>query len=149
MHAHHYALGTTVGEALLTPTRIYTRAVRALRESLGESLHALCHVTGGGVPENLPRVLPDGVAARIDGARPWPARFRVIAEGGPVELDEMRRPFNLGIGLIAVVDPTRAEDALAALRAAGEDAWRLGSLEPEANAKPHVRYVGDPEEVHR
>lgn len=152
LRAHHDALGTTVGEALLTPTRIYTGAVRALREKLGESLHALCHVTGGGVPENLPRVLPDGVVARLDGARPWPSIFRVIAEGGPVELEEMRRTFNLGIGLIAVVERSRAEDALEALRAAGEDAWRLGSLAPQpspGDGKAPVVYVDDPEEVRR
>jgi phosphoribosylformylglycinamidine cyclo-ligase len=147
----HPALGTTVGEALLTPTKIYTSAVRALRSALGEDLHALCHVTGGGVPENLPRVLPDGVVARVDGARPWSPLFRLIAEGGPVELAEMRRTFNLGVGLIAVVAHERAADAIAALQSAGEDAWRLGELEAAGSLadKPHVRYVNDPEEAGR
>lgn len=139
-------LGVTVGEALLTPTKIYVRSVAALMRTLGDDLHALCHVTGGGVPENLPRVLPEGTSARIDGARPWPALFQLIAEGGPVELDEMRRTFNLGVGLIAVVSRERAGDAIEALSAGGEEAWRFGELTPaETGAKAEVHYVSDPE----
>lgn len=147
----HPTLGAgSVGDVLLTPTKIYAQAVRALRGALGDDLHALCHVTGGGVPENLPRVLPNGVVARLDGARPWPPIFRLIAEGGPVELPEMRRTFNLGIGLIAVVEQSRADAAIEALRSAGEDAWRLGTLDAAgSDEKPHVRYVGDPEEGRR
>jgi phosphoribosylformylglycinamidine cyclo-ligase len=140
------ALGKTVGDALLTPTKIYAKTVRELKAALGADLHALCHITGGGVPENLPRVLPDDVLARIDGAREWPALFQLIAEGGPVEISEMRRTFNLGIGLIAVVDAGRVDAALAALDASGEDAWRLGSLVARPG-KPEVEYVGDPAEA--
>ncbi|HSC89969.1 MAG TPA: phosphoribosylformylglycinamidine cyclo-ligase [Polyangiaceae bacterium] len=142
-------LDGTVGEVLLTPTRIYARTVKSLRAALGDGLHALCHVTGGGVPENLPRVLPEGVRAVLDGCRPWPALFTAIANGGPVELAEMRRTFNLGIGLLVTVAADSADAALASLAASGEDAWRIGSIAPASTATgsgpAHVEYVNDPE----
>jgi phosphoribosylformylglycinamidine cyclo-ligase len=123
------ALGTTVGEALLVPTKIYAVVVRALVDGLGPSLHGLSHITGGGLGGNLPRVLPDGLGARLDlGSYERPAIFRVLAQGGPVEEAEMRRTFNLGVGLCAVVEPSCAERALDAARAAGETAWVLGEV---------------------
>ncbi len=137
-------LSGTLADTLLEPTRIYARTVKKLRESLGTSLHALCHVTGGGLPENLPRVLPEGVDAIINGARAWPRIFQLIAEGGPVVLAEMRRTFNLGIGLVCVVDAGQGQAALDVLRAAGEDAFLLGHLS-EASGPAEVRYVHDPE----
>jgi phosphoribosylformylglycinamidine cyclo-ligase len=137
-------LGCTLGEELLRPTRIYAASVRVLVETLGENLRVLCHITGGGVPENLPRVLPEGTVALLDGARAWPAIFRLIADGGPVELSEMRRTFNLGIGMTAVVDPSVAEETLALLKTAGEDAWLLGRVTTGEGA-PSVIYENDPE----
>jgi phosphoribosylformylglycinamidine cyclo-ligase len=123
------ALGTTLGEALLVPTRIYAAAVRALLEASGPALHGLSHITGGGLGGNLPRVLPDGLGARLD-LRSYerPAIFRLIAEGGPVEEGEMRRTFNLGVGLCAVVAREGARRAIEALGAAGERAWVLGEV---------------------
>jgi phosphoribosylformylglycinamidine cyclo-ligase len=144
LHQKVDALEATVGEVLIRPTKIYARTVQALARALGGSLHALCHITGGGVPENLPRVLPNGVDAIIDGSRPWAPIFRLIAEGGPVELAEMRRTFNLGIGLVAVVKSGSVPEALEALAAAGEDAWLLGHLAGAAGPAV-VRYVHDPE----
>src|SRR5690606_12607344 len=92
-------LGVTVAEALLVPTKIYAAATRALRAALGGDLHALAHVTGGGITDNLPRCLPEGCAAEIDlGTYARPAIFTLIARGGPVEEDELRRTFNLGVG---------------------------------------------------
>jgi phosphoribosylformylglycinamidine cyclo-ligase len=129
---------------LLEPTKIYARTVQKLRGALGDQLHALCHITGGGLPGNLPRVLPDGVDAIINGGRPWAPVFKLIAEGGPVELAEMRRTFNLGIGLVVVVKAGAAAAALDALTAAGEDAWLLGHLAGAAGPAV-VRYVHDPE----
>jgi phosphoribosylformylglycinamidine cyclo-ligase len=137
-------LGSTLGEALLTPTKIYAKTVSQLLSALEGDLHALCHVTGGGIVENLPRVLPEGADAVIDGARPWPAIFRLIADGGPVELAEMRRTFNLGVGLIASVQKDSAEKALATLKEAGEDAWLLGYLKASAGPAT-VTFEGDPE----
>lgn len=134
----------SLGEVLLTPTKIYAKSVGELCRHFGEDLHALCHVTGGGLPENLPRVLPDGVTAHIDGSRPWPAIFALIADGGPVELAEMRRTFNLGIGMVCVVKQGRSEEFIEIARKSGEDAYLLGRL--SAGTGPaSVVYEGDPE----
>jgi phosphoribosylformylglycinamidine cyclo-ligase len=141
---HVPEFGCTLGEELLRPTRIYAATVRSLTASLNEDLRVLCHITGGGIPENLPRVLPEGTKAHLDGARPWPAVFRYIADGGPVELKEMRRTFNLGVGMVAVVSPTSAEKALSVLKEAGEDAWLLGRITGGEGA-PSVIYENDPE----
>lgn len=134
-------LGVTVGDALLTPTRIYAKAVAALGQALGGDLHALCHVTGGGVPGNLPRILPAGTLARVRHARPWPALFEFLAQRGPVEEAEMRRTFNLGVGLVAVVEASALSRAQRALEAAGERVWEFGRVEPGApNAEPFVEF---------
>lgn len=122
-------LGRTVGEELLTPTRIYARGIAALLAACGDEVRGLSHITGGGLPGNVPRVLPDGLGVRLD-ARSWerPAVFQVIARGGPVEEAEMRRAFNLGVGLVAIVARGAAERAIAALEGAGERAWALGEV---------------------
>ena len=122
-------LGTTVGEALLVPTKIYAGAVRAVVDACGAGLHGLAHITGGGLGGNLPRVLPDGLGARLAlGSYERPAIFDVIAKGGPVDEDEMRRTFNLGVGLAVVVAKEAESAALAALHGAGEKAWPLGEV---------------------
>jgi len=123
------ALGTTVGRALLTPTKIYARAVTKLLDELGEAVRGLSHITGGGLEGNVPRVLPKGLGARLDlKSYTRPAIFDVIASGGPVEEDEMRRTFNLGVGLCVVVAPEHEAAAIAALTSAGETAWPLGEI---------------------
>jgi phosphoribosylformylglycinamidine cyclo-ligase len=123
------ALGATVGEALLTPTRIYARAVAALLASAGDAVHGLSHITGGGLPGNVPRVLPDGLGAQLDlGTYQRPAVFDVLQRGGPVDEGEMRRTFNLGVGLVAIVEKKAAPAAIAALTDAGERAWTLGEV---------------------
>jgi phosphoribosylformylglycinamidine cyclo-ligase len=145
MGDHVAALGTTVGEALLVPTRIYAAAVRGLLDACGPALHGLSHITGGGISGNLPRVLPDGLGARVDlGSYERPAIFRVIAGGGPVDEAEMRRTFNLGVGLCAVVAKEGAETALAALGNAGERAWVLGTVIEVGDApfEERVRFEG-------
>src|SRR4029079_2910175 len=110
------ALGATVGEALLVPARVETHAVDALLTTCGEAVRGLSHITGGGLPGNVPRVLPDGLGVELDlGSSARPAIFRLIAEGGPVEEAEMRRTFNLGVGLVAVVAPDVEQAALEAL----------------------------------
>ena len=139
---HLPELDATVGEALLTPTRIYARAVRELSSALGTDLHALCHITGGGLPGNLPRVLPKGTLARVVEAQPVPAIFKLIEARGPVSWDEMRRTFNLGIGMVAVVDAGSFERAADVLTTAGEQVFTLGVVEaaPEG-APPSVVYA--------
>ncbi|WP_129580496.1 MULTISPECIES: phosphoribosylformylglycinamidine cyclo-ligase [Sorangium] len=124
-------LGATVGEALLTPTRIYARAITALLAACGDAVRGLSHITGGGLPGNLPRVLPDGLGARLDlGSYQRPAIFQLLQRGGPVDEAEMRRTFNLGVGLVAVVDKAAADKAIEAFAASGERAWVLGEIVP-------------------
>jgi phosphoribosylformylglycinamidine cyclo-ligase len=136
-------LGKTLADELLTPTRIYAKAVSALLADVGAGLHALCHVTGGGVPGNLPRVLPDGVRARIRLDHERAPIFGLIAKGGPVDEDEMRTTFNLGIGLVAVVAKDAGDRAVRALAAAGERAWIAGDIVSAGGAEPaRVDVVG-------
>jgi phosphoribosylformylglycinamidine cyclo-ligase len=119
---------STLGEALLTPTRIYVKALLALMESI--EIHALAHITGGGLPENLPRVLPQGCKAIID-SDSWqlPELFRWLQQQGGVANSELLRTFNCGVGMVVCVAETDAEQALQILQQAGETAWRLGRIE--------------------
>jgi phosphoribosylformylglycinamidine cyclo-ligase len=136
-------LGTTLGAALLTPTRIYAKAVQSLLAALGEDLHALCHITGGGIPGNLPRVLPSNCVAQITEPK-LPPLFELIEQRGPVERAEMRRTFNCGIGLVVVAKQGAEAAAIKALETAGEKAFVLGRLAPEAgNETARVAYNGD------
>lgn len=114
-------------EQLLAPTRIYVTALRALMARVG--FRAAAHITGGGITENLPRVLPEGCDARVDpGAWPCPAVFQWLQAQGGVAEDEMRRTFNMGIGMVVCVPAEQAEAALACLAEAGEQAWRIGEI---------------------
>jgi phosphoribosylformylglycinamidine cyclo-ligase len=122
-------LETTLGEELLRPTAIYAPAVLALLAEV--EVKGLSHVTGGGIPENLGRILPGGVGAEIDrGAWPRPPIFDLIAAEGPVEEAEMERTFNMGIGMIAVVAPGDVPAALAALDREGQRAFEIGRTVP-------------------
>jgi phosphoribosylformylglycinamidine cyclo-ligase len=120
--------GTTLGEAMLAPTRIYVRAcLAAIRESSG--VKALAHITGGGFTENIPRVLPDGLAVRVDLARvPAPPIFGWLAKTGGIAEQEMLRTFNCGIGMIVVVEPAKADAVTAVLKREGEAVTRLGDV---------------------
>ena len=111
---------------LLAPTRIYARACAALRAAC--DVRAMAHITGGGLPGNLPRVLPQGLGARVD-ERCWqaPAVFEWLARLG-VERDEMRRAFNGGLGYVAIVPVGDVEAALAACESAGCEAWMVGEV---------------------
>jgi phosphoribosylformylglycinamidine cyclo-ligase len=133
-------LGTTLGESLLVPTRIYAKTVAALQRSLGLDLHALCHVTGGGLTGNLPRVLPEGTLARVRmDHEPMPI-FSLLQNLGPVETEEMRLTFNMGIGLVAAVEAGRVDGALSTLAECGEKAWLLGEIRA-ASGEPRVEYA--------
>ena len=118
----------TLGEALLVPTRIYVKSVlAAIKASSG--IKALAHITGGGFVDNIPRVLPENTAAKVDLSKiPVPPVFKWLAkEGGVAEL-EMLRTFNCGIGLILAADPAQATGVENALRAAGEQPIRIGEI---------------------
>ncbi|MBU8543879.1 MULTISPECIES: phosphoribosylformylglycinamidine cyclo-ligase [Roseomonadaceae] len=123
-----FAGGGTVAEALLVPTRIYVKPVLALHKA--GLLKAAAHITGGGLPGNLPRVLPEGVVAALDaGAWTLPPVFGWLARTGNVAAEEMLRVFNCGLGMVLVVAEGDAEAAQAQLQAAGETVFRIGALE--------------------
>jgi phosphoribosylformylglycinamidine cyclo-ligase len=129
-----FAPAETLGRALLTPTRIYVRPVLAALKAT-DGLKALAHITGGGFTDNIPRVLPEGLAARIDlGAIPVPPVFGWLAATGRLDAAEMLRTFNCGIGMVAVVAAEAADAAAAAFGAAGETVIRLGSMVPRGEA---------------
>ena len=123
--------GRSLGEVLLTPTRIYVKPLLALLREL--PVHAAAHITGGGLPGNVPRVLPDGVRAVID-ARAWkrPVIFDWLQEMGGVEDFEMYRTFNCGIGMVRALDAADAEKALKMLATSGETAAIIGHIEPHS-----------------
>ncbi len=124
----------TLVEALLRPTRIYVRPLLALHRA--GLLKAAAHVTGGGLPGNVPRVLPEGVEAVLEaGAWTVPPVFRWLARaGGPIAADEMLRVFNCGIGMVAAVAAEAADEAAGVLAAAGETVFRIGRLEARPGA---------------
>lgn len=119
----------TLGEALLTPTRLYSQAALPLIK--GDLIKGLAHITGGGITENTPRMCPDHLAPRIDRSAWAPSPvFQWLQEAGGVELDEMHRTFNMGIGMIFAVAPDMAEIAMNQLRVVGEQPVILGDLVP-------------------
>jgi phosphoribosylformylglycinamidine cyclo-ligase len=131
-----FAAGHTLGEILLTPTRIYVKPLLALIEQV--DVRALAHITGGGLPENLPRVLPADTHALIDsGSWQRPALFDWLQQQGSIDDVEMWRTFNCGVGMVVCVPAEAAETAIGMLNAAGESAWRIGSVAAGA-AQPRV-----------
>ncbi len=134
--------GRTLTEVLLEPTRIYARALRSLVEAR-VPVGGAAHITGGGLPGNAPRCLPDGTALRIDPAA-WeiPAIFKLIQRGGDVAEDEMRRTYNLGIGMIVIVPAAEVARTRGLLEAAGEQVSVLGEvIAAAAGAEPEVVFA--------
>ena len=136
-----FAPGKTLGEALLTPTRIYVRQLLAVLKA-GAPIKALAHITGGGFSDNLPRVLPEkiGIALELGAITPPPV-FGWLARTGGVAQNEMLRTFNCGIGMVAVVTARDAEAVMAALTAVGESVVRLGET-VAAHGAQRVTYRG-------
>ncbi len=125
-----FAPGRTLAEALLEPTRIYVKPLLSAIRATG-AIKALAHITGGGYPDNIPRVLPGTLAAELDlGAIVVPPVFSWLKQAGDVADTEMMRTFNCGIGMIAIVAPDRAAAVEAALAAEGETVMRIGRLVP-------------------
>ncbi len=120
-------IGTTLGECLLTPTRIYVKAIMSLIDSV--TVKSVSHITGGGFYENIPRSLPKGLSAKIrrSDVQVLPI-FDLIAKTGNIPERDMFNTFNMGVGMIVVVDPADADKAIASLKASGEDAYVLGEL---------------------
>ncbi len=121
--------GQSILEALLTPTRIYVKPVRAVMEQVPGGIRALAHITGGGITENLNRALPAGVNAEVDlGTWPIPPVVRFACEQANLSEAEALKTFNMGLGMVLIVDPAAAEAVEAALAAAGEETYRVGRI---------------------
>ena len=122
-------LGMTLGEALLTPTKIYVKALKAVKQA-GITIKGCSHITGGGFYENIPRMLPDGVRAVVDkNSYEVPAIFRLLAKEGDIAEEMMYNTYNMGIGMMLALDASDADAAVEALRKAGETAWIVGRVE--------------------
>lgn len=123
---YHEALGESLGEALLRPTKIYVKALRKVREA-GVVIKGCSHITGGGFYENIPRMLPEGVKAVIEkDSFPVPEIFRMIEREGGIEEHVMFNTYNMGIGMVMALDPADADRAAAAVADAGEKAYVIG-----------------------
>ena len=147
-HACPWDNGRTVGAALLEPTRIYVKPVLAAIKATGGggpvgAIKALSHITGGGISENLPRVLPEMVAARIDlDTIAVPPVFGWLKRAGRLDDAEMLRTFNCGVGMIVVADGARTEPVMAALRAAGEQPVVIGAITPGGGERTNAKGKG-------
>jgi len=117
----------TLGEALLAPTRIYVKSIHALLQQI--DIHAMSHITGGGLLENIPRVMPENTRAQIN-AQNWqlPDVFSWLQHQGNIDMQEMYRTFNCGVGMVLVVNKEDADKAIELLNKAGESAFRLGEI---------------------
>jgi phosphoribosylformylglycinamidine cyclo-ligase len=120
--------GRTLAEVLLEPTRIYVRALLPLVQQ--GRIKGLAHITGGGLLENIPRVLPDGCHATVDAGRwQWPAIFSLLQDGGRIAPEEMARTFNCGVGMAVIVAPQLAGELVSQLKGSGETAFEIGRIE--------------------
>ncbi len=137
LDAHVPELGKTLADELLTPTRIYVRAILSLLKDL--PVHGMAHITGGGV-ENIPRMLPQSCRAVVEhGAWEWPAVFRLLQDMGRVERSEMYRTFNCGVGMVLAVPADDADSVLDRLRGHEETAWIIGRVEErKGDSEPQV-----------
>ncbi len=126
---------------LMAPTRIYVKPLLALLETI--EVHSLCHITGGGLPENLPRMLPEGSIAQIDtGSWTWPTVFSWLQEKGQVDNAEMYRTLNCGVGMVICVAENQVETCLSLLQQQGEQAWVLGRVETGGEGEARVNLNG-------
>ena len=129
LNTYYDSLGKTLGEALLAPTRIYVKALKNLKKS-GVTVKACSHITGGGFYENVPRMLKDGVRAVIHkDSYPIPPIFKLLAEIGQIEEQMMYNTFNMGLGMVVAVDEADVDKAMAAIKAAGDQPYVVGTIE--------------------
>ena len=128
LNTYYDELGATLGEVLITPTRIYVKGLRAVKEA-GVRIKGASHITGGGFYENIPRMLPDGTTAKIDkSSYEVPAIFKLMAAKGNVEEHVMYNTYNMGIGMVLAVDPADADKTIKALESAGDSAVVIGEV---------------------
>ena len=132
--------GKTLGDVLLEPTKIYVRSLMALIRE--EQVNAISHITGGGLLENIPRVLPKMSKAVIDTSSwQWPAIFSWLQENGNVESSEMYRTFNCGVGMVIAVPKENVDNCLDLLHSMGETAWQIGHIELRADGEESVKMI--------
>ena len=125
---YYESLGSTLGEALLTPTKIYVQAIKKILDS-GVKIKACSHITGGGFYENIPRMLPEDKQARVEkNSFLVPPIFEMLSKDGSIEDEIMYNTFNMGIGMIIAIDPSDADSALESIKAAGEKAYIIGEI---------------------
>ncbi len=126
LDTYYEELGRTLGETLLTPTKIYVKALRAVKEA-GVRVKGASHITGGGFYENIPRMLPEGIRAQVEReSYPVPAIFRLLQEKGRIEDRIMYNTYNMGLGMVLAVSPEDADITMEAVRSAGEIPYRVG-----------------------
>ena len=129
LNTYYDELGTTLGEALIAPTRIYVKALRAIKEA-GVKINGCSHITGGGFYENIPRMLPEGARAVVKkDSYEIPAIFKLLQKTGDIEEQMMYNTYNMGLGMVLAVKPEDAEKTMAAIESAGEKAFVVGSVE--------------------
>ncbi len=128
LNTYYDELGTTLGKALLAPTRIYVKALRSVKDA-GVRIKACSHITGGGFYENIPRMLPEGKCAMIKrDSYPIPPIFGMLAREGDVTEEMMYNTYNMGLGMVVAVDPADVDAAMAAMRAAGDTPYVVGEI---------------------
>ncbi len=129
LNTYYDALGKTLGEALIVPTKIYVNALKSVKNA-GVKIKGCSHITGGGFYENIPRMLHDGVRAVVKkDSYEVPAIFKMLSNDGDIEEEMMYNTFNMGIGMVLAVDPSDVDKTLEAVKAAGEDAYIIGKVE--------------------
>ena len=128
LDTYYDELGTTLGEALLAPTRIYVKALKAVKDA-GVMIKGCSHITGGGFYENIPRMLPDGARAQVKkDSYEVPAIFKLLAKKGDIDEHMMYNTYNMGVGMCLAIDPTDADKTIAAIESAGDKAFVLGTV---------------------
>jgi phosphoribosylformylglycinamidine cyclo-ligase len=126
LNTYYDELGTTLGEALIAPTRIYVNALKAVKAA-GVTIKGCSHITGGGFQENIPRMLPEGINAHMDlGSYEVPAIFKLLQKTGNIADEMMYNTYNMGIGMLLAVDPADVDKTIAAIESAGDKAWVAG-----------------------
>ena len=129
LETYYEELGMTLGEALLAPTIIYVKALKAVKDA-GVVIRGCSHITGGGFQENIPRMLPDGIRAVVEkDSYEVPAIFRLLQKTGNIEEDMMYNTYNMGLGMVLAVDPADVEKTMEAVKAAGEKPYIVGHCE--------------------
>ncbi len=129
LNTYYDELGTTLGEALIAPTRIYVKALKAVKEA-GVTIKGCSHITGGGFDENIPRMLPDGIRAVVKkDSYEVPAIFKLLQKTGNITDQMMYNTYNMGLGMVLAVDPADAEKTMEAIKTAGDTAYIVGLCE--------------------